>query len=219
MAIIIAGLIIGGAVIYATRSGQAPAPKQDKQAETSLDNVKPISAKDHILGNANAEVKIVEFSDTECPFCKRFHDTMHQVVKDYNGKVAWVYRHFPLDSLHSKARKEAAATECANEQGGNDKFWAYLDRLMEVTPSNNGLDLAQLPVIAEYIGLDRAKFETCLNSGKYDKLIQEQYDDAIASGGRGTPFSIVIAKDGKKAVISGAQSVAGVKSVVDPLLK
>ena len=133
--------------------------------------------------------------------------------------MAWVYRHFPLDSLHSKARKEAAATECANEQGGNDKFWAYLDRLMEVTPSNNGLDLAQLPVIAEYIGLDRAKFETCLNSGKYDKLIQEQYDDAIASGGRGTPFSIVIAKDGKKAVISGAQSVAGVKSVVDPLLK
>lgn len=219
VAIIIAGLIIAGAVIYANKGVQAPAPKQDKQAEASLDNIKPISAKDHIFGNSDAPVKIVEFSDTECPFCKRFHDTMHQIITEYNGKVAWVYRHFPLDSLHSKARKEAAATECANDLGGNAKFWAYLDRLMEVTPSNNGLDLAQLPVIAEYVGLDRVKFETCLNSGKYDKRIQEDVDDALASGGRGTPYSVVIAKNGKKAVISGAQSVAGIKSVVDPLLK
>jgi len=102
---------------------------------------------------ANAPVKIVEFSDTECPFCKRFHTTMQQVVKDSNGQVAWVYRHFPLDQLHSKARKEAEATECAAELGGNEKFWAYLNRLMEVTPANDGLDLAELPVIAAYVGL------------------------------------------------------------------
>lgn len=116
-------------------------------------NMKPVSSDDHILGSISAPVKIVEFSDMECPFCKRFHATMQQVVKENNGQVAWVYRHFPLDQLHSKARKEAEATECATDQGGNEKFWAYLNRLMEVTPSNNGLDLAELLNIAAFTGL------------------------------------------------------------------
>src|SRR5207249_6414117 len=79
-----------------------------------------------------------------------------------DGKVVWVYRHFPIDSLHSKARKEAQASECAAALGGNEAFWAYSDKLFEVTPSNNRLDLAQLPRIAQEIGLDRAQFETCL---------------------------------------------------------
>ena len=132
-------------------AGKAQTRKSD--IEASLINMKPISDSDHILGDKNAPVKIVEFSDTECPFCKRFHTTMQQVVKDSNGQVAWVYRHFPLDQLHSKARKEAEATECAAEMGGNEKFWAYLNRLMEVTPANNGLDPAELLTIASYAGL------------------------------------------------------------------
>ncbi len=222
VAIIIAGIIIAGAIIYATKGSRDAGPvaqQPEEQAGNVLSKLKPIGAKDHIFGNPKADVVIVEFSDTECPFCKRFQDTMHQVVSEYKGKVAWVYRHFPLDSLHSKARKEAAATECANELGGNEKFWAYLDRLMDVTPSNDRLDLAELPKIAEYVGLDRAKFETCLNSGKYDKHIQEDYEDAVASGGRGTPYSVAVAKNGNKAVISGAQPVSAVKSIIDPLLK
>ena len=132
-------------------AGKTQTRKSD--IEASLINMKPISDSDHILGDKNAPVKIVEFSDTECPFCKRFHTTMQQVVKDSNGQVAWVYRHFPLDQLHSKARKEAEATECAAELGGNEKFWAYLNRLMEVTPANNGLDPAELLTIASYAGL------------------------------------------------------------------
>jgi len=126
---------------------------QTRKSDVVAINMKPVSDGDHILGDKNAPVKIVEFSDTECPFCKRFHTTMQQVVKDNNGQVAWVYRHFPLDQLHSKARKEAEATECAAELGGNEKFWAYLNRLMEVTPANNGLDPAELLTIASYAGL------------------------------------------------------------------
>src|SRR3989344_1332658 len=132
-------------------AGKAQTRKSDVDA--SLINMKPVSDSDHILGDKNAPVKIVEFSDTECPFCKRFHVTMQQVVKDSNGQTAWVYRHFPLDQLHSKARKEAEATECVAELGGNEKFWAYLNRIMEVTPSNNGLDPAELLNTAAYVGL------------------------------------------------------------------
>lgn len=102
--------------------------------------LRPISENDHILGNIDAKIIIVEYSDLECPFCKVFHNTMHQVVKKYSGEVAWVYRHFPISGLHPKAFREAEATECAWEQGGNEMFWKYMDKLFEVTPSNNGLE-------------------------------------------------------------------------------
>lgn len=106
----------------------------------------PVTEKDHISGNPQAELMLVEYSDPECPFCKRFHETMMQVMKEYGtqGKVAWIYRHFPLDAIHSKARKEAEAIECAGELGGNDKLWAYLNKLEEITPANNQLDPALL---------------------------------------------------------------------------
>lgn len=227
--IVLAGALIAGAVIYSNRpTGSAgiavgrdggAAAVEEVSGKNALDNIKPVTAADHIRGNPNAPVKIVEFSDLECPFCKRFHFTLQRIVKEYDGRVAWVYRHFPLDQLHSKARKEAQASECANELGGNEKFWAYLDRLFEVTPSNNGLPPASLGQIASDIGLDRAKFETCLSGdergGKYADLIEANYKDAVASGGQGTPWSIVIAPNGKKFPINGAQSYETVKSSIE----
>lgn len=222
MAIIIAGVIIAGAILVGLRgnsptTANAPAPQVAQQPSENLDAMNPVTSEDHIRGDANAPVKIVEYSDTECPFCKRFHTTMQQVMDEYGkeGKVAWVYRHFPLDQLHPKARKEAEATECAAELGGNDKFWAYLDRLMEITPANNGLDPAELPKIAQYVGLDVAKFNTCLSSGKYAQKIEEHVQNAMATGGSGTPWSIVVGRDGKKYPLSGAQPIASVKQLID----
>ena len=148
MAIIIAGALVAGALYFNRGSGENGAQNnlavKDNAVETAKENnVKAVSSADHIRGNPNAKVKVIEFSDPECPFCKRFHDTMNQIIDEYgkSGQVAWVYRHFPLDAIHSKARKESEALECANEQGGGANFWAYLDRLFEVTPSNDGLDL------------------------------------------------------------------------------
>ncbi len=203
---------------------------QQRQAEEqrrreAAGAAKPVDGEDHILGNPDAPVKLIEFSDFECPFCKRFHLTMKRLMNEYgeNGKVAWVYRHFPLDSLHAKARKEAQAAECANELGGNEAFWAYSDRLFEVTPSNDRLDLAVLPRIAQEIGLDRAKFEACLGGdargGKYAAHIEADVQDAIASGGTGTPYSLVIAPNGKTFPINGAQPYAALKSIIDLALR
>ena len=227
IAIIIAGVLIAGAVYLGTSKG-APTtavnnqqPQQAPQQTGDLDQMAAISASDHVRGNPDAPVKIVEYSDTECPFCKRFHSTMQEVMNEYgkDGKVAWVYRHFPLDQLHSKARKEAVALECANEQGGNDKFWSYADRLYEITPANNGLDPAELPKIAQYVGLDVAKFNTCLASTKYDAHIEDDVQNATATGGNGTPWSIVVDKNGKKYPLSGAQPYASVKQLIDLALQ
>ena len=225
IAVVIAGVLIAGAVIYSGKtssSNTAVAPQQPVAQQTGdLEQMKPISKDDHIRGNPDAPVKIVEYSDPECPFCKRFHDTMKQVMDEYgkSGKVAWVYRQFPLTQLHSKATKEAEATECANELGGSDKFWAYIDRLFQVTPSNDGLDPAELPKIAEYVGLNVQKFNTCLLSGKYVSHIQSDTQNATATGGNGTPWSIIVATTGKKYPLSGAQPYASVKQLVELALQ
>ena len=227
VAIIIAGVLIAGAVFFSPKGSGNPATANIPQPQTvagqggDLKKMTPISKNDHVRGNPDAKVMIVEYSDTECPFCKRFHTTMNQIMDEYgkDGKVAWVYRHFPLDQLHSKARKEAVALECANEQGGNDKFWAYADRLYEITPANNGLDVAELPKIAQYVGLDITKFNTCLASTKYDKHIEEDVQNAVATGGNGTPWSIVVVKSGQKYPLSGAQPYASVKQLIELALQ
>ena len=219
IAIVIAGIIIAGAM-YFSDGKKTEVANPNPEPLVGVNQVRPVSAEDHIRGNPNAPIVIVEYSDTECPFCGRFHNTMKQVIAEYgkDGKVAWVYRHSPLDQLHPKARSESVAMECANELGGNDKFWEYTDRIYEVTPANNGLDAAQLPVIAAYVGLDVAKFNTCLTSGKYDAKIQADLENAQATGGNGTPWSVIITKGGNYA-LNGAQPFASVKQTIDTLLK
>lgn len=220
VAIILAAALIAGGLYFGLKSSSDSTDNNAQppaQATGNLDSLVAVSADDHIRGDPNAPVKIVEFSDTECPFCKRFHTTMQEVMDIYgkDGRVAWVYRHLPLDQLHSRARKEAEATECAAELGGNDAFWAYLDRLMEITPANNGLDPAELPKIAAYVKLDEKKFNECLASGRHAAKIEAQVKDAIATGGNGTPWSIVIAPNGKKLPLSGAQPIEAVKQLID----
>jgi len=197
---------------------RAEAEKSERrQADTQSAKMRPVSkTRDHIRGNPAAPVTLVEYSDFECPFCKRFHPTMKQLVDESKGQLNWVYRHFPLDELHSKARKEAAASECAAELGGNDAFWKFADRFFELTPSNNRTDIdTVLPQIAGEIGLDKAKFASCLASGKFDQRVAEDLENAAATGGRGTPWSIIVSKSGKKYPLSGAQPYAAVKQIVD----
>ena len=227
-AIVIAGALIAGAVYLGQRgdtsgiTSLADAEREEARLSAALDNMVPITNEDHISGNPDASVKIVEYSDMECPFCKRFHSTMQQVMDEYgkNGEVVWVYRHFPLDSIHSQARTEAVASECANELGGNDAFWKYTDRFFELTSSNNQTNIATvLPQIAREIGLDETKFNSCLASKKYDKHIQDDLDNATATGGNGTPWSIVVTASGKKYPLSGAQPYEAVKQLIELALQ
>lgn len=202
---------------YVQRQRAEAAQRERREADAQLAKFRPVSkGRDHIRGNPAAQVTLVEYSDFECPFCKRFHPTVKRLVDESNGQLRWVYRHFPLDELHSKARKEAAASECAAELGGNGAFWKFADRFYELTPSNNRTDIdTVLPQIAGEIGLDKAKFASCVASGRHDKRIAEDLQDATATGGRGTPWSIVVSKGGKIHPLSGAQPYAAVKQAVE----
>ena len=156
--IIAVAVIYGGDIKERLQSGAPTIQERTQDTNTAPIVDVPVSSSDHIRGNVNAQITIVEYSDLECPFCKVFHGTMKQAMAAYGDKVRWVYKHFPLDQLHPKADKEAEAAECAGELGGNDAFWAYIDKVFEATPSNNGLDLALLPAIAQDLGFDITKF-------------------------------------------------------------
>ena len=222
IAIVISGALIAGALYYSNlKQPTKVVNNTPPTVNTNFSSMRPVSADDHILGNPNASLVIVEYSDSECPFCKTFHTTLRRVISEYgkDGKVAWVYRHFPIDQLHSKARKEAEAMECANELGGNAKFWEYTNTLYDKTNSNNSLDPLELPKIAKTVGLNVSDFETCLSSGKYAEKVEADYQDAVKAGGRGTPNSIILSKDGVRTPIEGAMPYESLKTIIDELLK
>jgi protein-disulfide isomerase len=212
-AIIIAGLIIAGAILL--KGLQSPV-ENNKIPEIEL---KAVTADEHILGNPNSKVMIVEYSDTECPFCKVFHDTMNQVMTQTSGKVAWVYRHYPIAQLHPKAFHEAVAMECAWEQGENDSFWKYTNELFKRTPSNNGLDVVELTKIAKDVGFNINTFNTCLSTEKYSDKVKADMSGGDNAGIRGTPQSFIL-KNGKIIdTIEGAQPFEVVMQKVQDALK
>ncbi len=225
LAIVVAGGLIAGAVFFGNQGGGSDSQQKKKvvQSAGSVDKVNPVTARDHIRGNPDAQVKIVEYSDFECPFCKRFHGTMSRVMDEYgkDGRVAWIYRQFPLDQLHPKnGRKVSLASECVNEIAGNNAFWNFADKFFKLTPSNDRTNLAVvLPQIYSDLGIDQVKVEKCIASGKYDKHIQDDIDNAIVSGGRGTPWSIVISSSGETFPLSGAQPYQSVKQLIEIALK
>ncbi|KKS77803.1 MAG: hypothetical protein UV64_C0003G0022 [Parcubacteria group bacterium GW2011_GWC1_43_11b] len=218
-------LLIGSGVLFADKNSDQPINQVNlglggNNSQGGAINVRPVSEQDHILGSAKAPVKIIVYSDLECPFCKRFHFDLLKVAKDFGPeKVAIIYRHFPLDNLHSKARAEAMATECAAEMGGSEKFWQYLDKVYAETPSNNGLDLALLPQFASQIGLDAKTFKACLASNKYADKIEQAVQEAISAGAQGTPYPVIIDTKGKVTALKGALPYENLKQVVSEALK
>lgn len=193
--------------------------EQPTQPVASLEELAPVTDADHIKGSPDAPVKIVEYSDFECPFCKRFHDTMNQVIDEYgdSGEVAWVYRHFPLEQLHPvKARAVALASECAAEQGGDETFWQFTDRYFDVTLTNNRTDIETvIPQISNEIGLNTDALTACIDEERYAGKVEADFENAAATGGRGTPWSILVAPNGKKFPINGAQPFEAVVQLIE----
>ncbi|MFH1112185.1 MAG: thioredoxin domain-containing protein [Patescibacteria group bacterium] len=146
------GVAVEGAVPYENlKVAVEQAIKGESDSVKKVDIT--IKDSDYVLGDINAPVTVVEYSDLECPFCKRFHPTKQQIMTEFPGKVRWVFRHFPL-SFHANAQKEAEAAECAGKLGGAEKYWAFIDKIFERTTSNGtGFALTDLTKLAKEVGL------------------------------------------------------------------
>lgn len=174
-----------------------------------------IDGSDPVLGDKNAEISIIEFSDFQCPFCARaYNDALTQFKKsDYykNGKVNLVYKHFPLSSIHPFAQKAAEASVCAQEQG---KFWEMHDKIFE---NQNALSVDNLKSYAKSIGLNQAKFDSCLDDGKAESKVSSDLNQATSAGAQGTPYFVLINKNGDTVVVSGAQPWANFEAAINSL--
>lgn len=199
------------------RERQAQA--RSKTAEQRAKGVRRVAERDHVVGNLEAEISLIEYSDFECPFCKRFHPTARQTIEHYAGKVNWVYRHFPLEFHNPNAQKQAEASECAAELAGNDGFWRFADTLYERTRSNKGFAIASLVPLAVELGMDETKFRECLDSGRTAGRVKEDYEEGQKSGITGTPGNILLNnRTGQVRVVSGAASSARLRAAIDSLM-
>jgi protein-disulfide isomerase len=170
-------------------------------------------------GRNDAPITMIEFSDYQCPFCKRHIDqTVPGLVKDYvdAGKVRYAFRDFPLSQIHPLAAKAAEAARCAGEQG---KYWEMHDRLFA---KQNELEAEKLPAHAQAIGLDATKFRECLDQSRYADAVKKDLDAGTEIGVRGTPAIVIGLTDGENAksavLIRGAHPIATFKTEIDKLL-
>lgn len=219
--IVIAGIFIGAGLYFGGGpTSQAPENAQQAAPSEKADNtskVAPITAEDHIKGSPEAPVKIVEYSDFDCPFCSRFHEVMKIVVEKYSGdNVAWVYRQFPLEQLHPNAPAVALASECVADIAGNEAFWKFTDAYFTARGSGDNTAHAELiPKLVISAGVTREAFAECFESGRLNSAVQADLDNAVETGGRGTPWSIIIGPTGKTYPVNGALPQQAIEQLIE----
>lgn len=205
------------------RRERARAEARERQGNVALaKNVRKVSPeRDHIYGNPEAVVSLIEYSDFECPFCKHFHKTAKEIVDSYDGKVNWVYRHFPLAFHNPGAQLQAEASECAAALGGNEAFWKFTDTIYERTTSNGkGFPAADLVPLAREVGIDGDAFQQCLTERRYADRVKEDYEEGVSVGIRGTPGNILLNNEtGSVTPRSGAAPLDTWKRLIDKLLQ
>jgi protein-disulfide isomerase len=203
-------------------TGQTSIKQPQPQSNPSSTIISVSLDDDPVKGDSNAPITIVEFSDFQCPFCARFFtQTLPLIEKNYieTGKVKFVYRDFPIPSIHQNAIPAAIAAECADEQG---MFWEYHDKLFENQLLWQDLDkqnvVSTFEQFAKDLFLDTGTFNTCLESARYLDEVQNDLNEGVSYGVAGTPGFFIGNEKIGYGMVSGAQPYATFQQVFDQLL-
>lgn len=209
MSIIVAAVIIAGALVYKPGSAPIDGVPDDVIVEPTPTYSAPTIDNDVVLGDADAPVTVIIFGDYECPFCERlYQETEKPLREEYvkTGKVKVVYRDYPL-SFHPQAQPAAEAAECAGAQG---KYWEYHDALFERQATLGTLNYVDLAV---ELGLNKESFKTCVETHEFAAEIAKDQADGIAAGVDGTPASFINGQ-----LISGAVPYATFQAAINAAL-
>ncbi len=208
------GVVLGFGVGYATamvlslRVAAAPAAVAALPDFGELTSVEVQIEGRPYRGPDDAPVTLLEFTDYECPFCaQHFRQTYPGLLSEYEGKLKYVIRNFPLSNIHPQAQRAAEAAECAEEQG---RFWEYRDLLFQRSPA---LSMEHLTAYAADVGLDTERFEDCLQSGRKADVVAEDFEDGLSYGVSGTPTFFI---NGRRVV--GTLSMDEFESYIDAAL-
>jgi protein-disulfide isomerase len=223
--LILIGAFLGGSLwsqSHTVKQQQEPTSRSDLFVETKYTPTEvpilsdPVQPNDHIRGNTNARYALIEYSDFECPFCKRFHSTAQEIINTRDD-VVWIYRHFPLDS-HPYALEKAIAAECVAELGGNDAFWEITDLLFSRNNEQYQQVLNALPSLAEQTGVERNAYEACIADNNHDQTIRAHQQSGIAAGIRGTPGILIVDREtGNGQLLAGALPSEYINEIIEQL--
>ncbi len=224
---IICGFAMIAIAIFFTNQGKPNTPSNAVavnsagEVDESLSDGTPraIDETDYILGNPNAPIVMVEYSDYDCPFCKAYHRTMHQIMDEYGvtGRIAWVYRQFPLAQLHPNAPRISEAALCVGDIGGNDAFWTFSDKVFDSRDIDEPTNVTKLLQFAQDSGVESQAYIDCMEEGRMKTAVEDSIRDGFDAGARGTPYTVLIVGN-QQAVINGAQPYDVVKGIVENLI-
>lgn len=223
IAIICGFAMIAIAIFFTNKTDAEPtvpvATEGEATAEPTEQAPRAVTDADHILGNPNAPILMIEYSDYDCPFCKQYHATMKQIMDEYGvtGKVAWVYRQFPLAELHPNSPKISEAALCVGDLGGDDAFWKFSNAVYDSRDVDEATNITKLPEFAAEAGVSESDYLSCMNSRRMEEKVKDDVEDGFNSGARGTPYTILIVGN-QQAVISGAQTYDVVKGIIQNLV-
>jgi protein-disulfide isomerase len=223
IAIICGFAMIAIAIFFTNQGGSAESAVSETEgtpADELTDGVaRVVDESDYILGNPNAPIVMIEYSDYDCPFCKVYHQTMHQIMDEYGvtGKLAWVYRQFPLAELHPNAPKISEAALCVGDIGGNDAFWNFSDLVFNERDIDDSTNITKLAQYAQTSGVDASQYSSCMSEGRMKQSVEDSIRDGYDAGARGTPYTILIVGN-QQAVINGAQPYDVVKGIIENLI-
>lgn len=173
----------------------------------------------HLYGNPDARFTLVEFSDYECPYCQRFHDTPKEIVESSGDNVNWEYLHFPLGSHNPTAMNLSIASECVAEELGNQAFWAFTNEVFE-TSGGNGRGVPDMEGLVESLGMAPEDLKTCMSNPEMAQRVKADMDKAAQAGVTGTPSSYIVDNiTGDIEVISGAQPIENVMQKLRALVE
>lgn len=212
-AIVLAGIVLSF-TIYSVRSTHIlGAPEGD------VSSMRAIHPDEHIIGDPEAPIVIVEYADIDSPYAKEFQQTLAQLLTEYgaSGKVAWVYRHFPLIDQHRYSVEHAEAAECVASLGSSTAFWRFIDLIQANAPDTAQFNPSGYPAIVSQLGIDTAAFNECVSSDRFMAKVEADFANGLAIGAEASPFNVLIVEGKEPAIINGSVPYQTLKEIVESI--
>ncbi len=220
-----AAIIVAAVILAISHVAYAMILNSKNTGPTTMFTGAPVSDGDYATGDKKSDVVVVEYSDTECPFCARLHPTMSQIQSEYGDRVSFVYRYFPLTQIHPNAFAEAQALECVGTQLGSQKRRDYINQMFAYKINNNTMTLPKnkKEELAKSLGADMNAFASCMSGPTSATKVSDSIQDGVKAGVTGTPATFILKRDGDEyevfAIIEGAREYQYLKAALDGALQ
>jgi len=210
-AIVAAGIIFS-VTIFVSRDAQLFNTSSGDPAA-----MRAVSPDEHIIGNPEAPVVIVEYADIDSPAAKEYQRTLAQLVTDYGatGKVAWVYRHFPLVNQYPNSARHAEAAECVTSLGNKEAFWKFIDLMQAAAPDTEQFNPENYDALVPQLGIRVDEFNACMATGKFASVVEADFEDALQARAIASLYSVELVEGREPSLIRGAVPYATLKQLID----